>query len=141
MNIDQKKEALESIRLTMADIEESKRKVSAAKEMAQEKLEAMPYFDEVQTLTEKLAEAKAQLKSASMANGSYNDLLSEIADEQQKLKDLKQILSDHLVYYRDNFQEKQVEMNDDGDARELIITGKLGKEAKYQYNLFSQETE
>ena len=44
----------------------------------------------------------------------------------------KQILSDHIVAYYGLTQERQLEIGEEGEAINLILTGKLGKTEKYQ---------
>jgi hypothetical protein len=132
--------AIETVKLYMADIAESDRKLAVLKEQLQEEIETTNEFETVQELDEKFKYAKQQLKSALMSNSTYNNLAEEKAQLQEKKKDQKQILSDHLVaYFQLSGGERQIEVSADGDAREVIVSGKLGKEQKFQTNLFQGE--
>lgn len=81
--------------------------------------------------------ARENFRLTMLSDSDYNDTMENVATEKQKLADQKDMLSLHIVEYYTKTKERQVEIGDDGDARDLIVTGKLGARGKYQTNLFS----
>lgn len=131
---------VETIKLYERDIESTKQQLKVVNERLQEELEDMPQYSAVKEAETALALAKEHLKNALLSNADYNNLLEEKAGLSEKMRDQKDILSNHLVFYFAETRENQIEMGEKvGDARQVIVTGKLGKRQKYQLNLFSQE--
>lgn len=56
-----------------------------------------------------------------------------------EIKDTKEILSSHVVAWKMNTHEDQVEMGGNL-GKEVVITGKLGKVKQYQTNMFSSDS-
>ncbi len=106
------------------------------KEMTTEAVEKLPEHDEVERLQEELKTAREALKQATLRLPGYNDLLQQIGDEKDALKEAKLNLSDFLLGYFHETGERQIEL-EPKDAREVILKGKLGKPRGYQTNLFS----
>lgn len=132
------KDTIENIRLTARDIEATKRKLKVVNEQIEAILEDMDEAEEVVKAQEALADAKQKLASALMGRGNYNDLMENAGEIKQTLKDQKEILSLHLVaYYQLSNGERQVEIDDYGNAREVILKGTLGAEGKYQTSLLT----
>lgn len=134
----EKQETINAIRDLLHEMDETKAKVKAGRERAEEIKQLKSAYAEVEALTEKLADAKESLKMSLLQDGDYNDLMENIANEKLKYDDQKEMMSQHLVLFHDQFKEQQIELGDNGDARDVIIVGKLGREAKYQTSIFSE---
>lgn len=81
--------------------------------------------------------AREKLRVALLSDRDYNDAMENLAEEKVQLNEDKEVLSLHIVEYYTRTHERQVEIGDKpGDARELVVTGKLGARGKYQTNLF-----
>lgn len=83
--------------------------------------------------------AKKNLERVLIGDGDYNNLLERIADEKDDIRETGYTLSLYLVEWYAQTHQKQIEIGaKPGDAKEVLITGKLGKTAKFQTRLFSQ---
>lgn len=134
------KDIVDNIILTAGDIESTKRKLKTLKEQVAEILEGMDEAEAVELAADALAVAKQKLASALMGRREYNDLMENIAEYSHKLKGEKDVLSLHLVaYYKLADDGTQIEVDEMGNAREVILTGKLGAEQKYQTSMFAKE--
>lgn len=130
-------QAIETIREYSSDIDRSKKKIKTLGEQAQEVLDGLVAYDEVLKAERALAQAKEGLKNALMNEGQYNNILEEIAQEKEKLRDMKDIMSQHIVFYFKETGDRQIEIDHaNGDAREIIVNGRLGAKSKLQTNLF-----
>lgn len=132
---------VESIRRVSTDVDAREREVKHIKEQIKDIVESMPEFTAVDELTKELAEAKEKLRIALMAKANYNNLMERLGDEQNDLKDDRDVLSACVVDYYASTREHQIEIDSNGDAREVIVKGKLGKSEKYQPSLFGRNTE
>jgi DNA repair exonuclease SbcCD ATPase subunit len=132
-------QALETIRTYEEDIRATQRELKACKERLQEELDGYSEYTEVQRITEELAAAKEALRLKLAGDGDYNDLLETKADLLAKLRDQQDILSDHIVLYFTQTDERQAEIRP-GVGRALIVTGKLGKKDEpYQTSLLTSK--
>src|SRR5450755_470507 len=129
---------VENVRTFDQDIRKFETNLKRLKEMATEAVEKLPEHDEVERLKEELKTAREALKQATMRLPGYNDLVQQIADEKDSLKDAKLNLSDFLLGYFHETGERQIEL-EPKDAREVILKGRLGKAKDFQTNLFRQE--
>lgn len=128
---------VDTIRTYANDIEALDSKVKTLREELKDVIEQDSNFSDVESLTEELKMAKDKLKYSLMGNSRFNELTEKLANEKEELKEAKDILSDYLVEHVVRTHEKQVEIDpDNGDAREVIVTGKLGKKQKYQTSMF-----
>lgn len=131
------KETISSVRDHELSIERLKSQISTLNEELQEELEAMDEFDDVNNLSEQLKIAREKLKIATQSNPRYMNLTEKKAELQETLVGHKHILSEQLVAYFAQTKERQIEMGANGDARAVVLTGKLGKSQKYQTSLLS----
>lgn len=129
---------VDSIREVQREIEISKGRIKTANELITDKKQEMDEWLEVESLKEQLGEAKKKLGLALSNDPDHNNRLEASAQEKDKLAGLKNILSDHIIAYYGMTQERQVEMTETGDARTLILSGRLGKEEKFQTSLFGR---
>lgn len=123
------------------DIEATKEQIATRRELIEEHIQNKPSWLEVETAKEELARVKAKLAAELGNDGEYNNMLEDLGQLKEKMKSQKETLSDLVVGYRIETGEHQVEINNVGDARELVIKGSLGKKAKYQTNLFANRDE
>ncbi len=130
------RQIIDTVRTYAGDIDETASRVKLLKEQQAEVLENMPAYEDYIRAKEDLERAAEHLKSSLLQNGKYNDLAEKLADEKVVLKDQRGILSSYLLEHYRLTGERQIEMSEH-DAREIKFTGKLGKEVKYQTNLFA----
>lgn len=131
---------LQTIREYAADVEKTKQNIATLKEQITEIKESMTEYSHFEEAKEVYDLAKRDLELALQGRGNYNDLMEKVAELDHKLKDQKDILSLHIVEYHADTRAQQIEMDDlTGDAREVVVTGKLGKKGKFQTSLFSDK--
>jgi hypothetical protein len=132
---------ISTIKTYELDIEQTKEQVKTITEQIKDELESMPSYHAVQEAEAALADAKTRLKQELLGNADYNDMLETKGQLGDQLRDQKDILSEHIIAYYGLTQERQLQIEDDGDARELILKGSLGKKQKYQTSLFGGRDE
>lgn len=131
-------QTIETIRELANDIDRKKSGLKNLREQAADMLEGRAAYQEVVKAQAELTSTKEGLKRAMMGDHEYNDLMENIGLETAALTDLQDILSQHVVLYWKDTGERQVEIDEsNGDARALVVTGKLGKKEKFQTNLFA----
>lgn len=139
-NSEEIEQTIDSIRIIARDIDAKESGLKVKKDQLKEIVESMPEWNEVYELSEELKSAKEKLRIALLANSRYNDLAEKIANEAEDLRDDRDVLSKHVVEYYASTHEHQIEIDEsNGDARQVIVNGKLGKGAKYQPSLFGKD--
>lgn len=137
-----KADMLRDIREYEKDIEAKKQRLKTLNEDLREKVENTNAGAEVGDLKDKLRAAQEELISELKRNPDIANLLEEIGAEKDVLKGLQFSLSNHLVAYFTETKERQVEIDDQGHARDVILSAKLGKEEhQYQTSLLKPEGE
>lgn len=116
-------------------------RLKTLKEELQDLLEDHTAYQELVKAREAMARAKDGLQRALMENSRYNELTESIATERTDIKETKYTLSSYLVEYYAQTHANQVELDGEGQARDVVVTGKLGKPGKFQTNLFSNNNE
>lgn len=140
MSKTKKAEMLEDIREYEKEISAKQQRVKTLNEDLKEKVENTDAGELVGQLKDKLKIAQEDLVAELKRNPEVNNLMEEIAAERQVISGLQFSLSNHLVAYSLMTQERQVQMDEEGHARDVILTAKLGKEEKqYQESLFNPE--
>lgn len=132
--------ALEAIRALRKDVDDFDAHIKTQADMVKEMIETAPESSDIEELEVQLKEKKAQLKSRMMANAAYNDTMSNLADDREARKSALQHLSDALVIWYTLTGNHQIEIDDD-EAREVIVSAKLGKEQPYQTSLLEKRNE
>lgn len=107
------------------EVEDAKKSVREAREAVTDYITELDEYKEVERLTNELKVAKAQLKASLMSDGEYNVLKSELEERKFTAKDVKEILSSHLVLYRIQ-NDRDVVVNENMQ-KPIILNGKLGK--------------
>lgn len=141
LNDSDRGQTIDNIRELDLAIFTNKGRIKALNERALEIIEGHNAYNEMVDAERVYKTAKEKLRIALLSDGDYNDVMENIADEKLTLKDQKDMLSLHVVEYYTTTHERQVEIDDSGDARELVVTGKLGARGKYQTNLFGKSEE
>jgi len=131
---------ISKIKTFEGDIKQFKDRVKTIEEQLQEKVENTDEYTEVLDLQAKLSAAQERLKLKLSNDGDYNNLLEERAAEKDSLKSATQNLSDFILGYFHETGERQIETGPH-NGRELVLSGKLGKEKKFQTSLFGVKAE
>lgn len=132
---------LQQIHRTDQEIEAAKADLKKVSEAIQDCVENTKEYKEIQELKDLIKTKQADLKGSLQMDRQYNRMTEEKAELQFKLKDLKEILSHHLIRYNQETQEVQVPIaSSQTKAKQLIITAKLGKEEYYQERMKFKET-
>lgn len=135
-----KKQLMQDIREREKEISTKKDRIKVLKEDLTEKIDNTDSGERVGKLRDQLKIAQEDLVAELKRNPEVNDLMEEIAAEKDTLKGMQMALSDDLVAYFAQTQERQVQMDEQGHARDVLLSAKLGKEEKqYQESLFSTE--
>lgn len=129
---------IRNVRITEQSIESGKDKKRVLKEQLDELLQGVSEYEEVTESVAQLKVARQDLKLRLMSNANYNDLMEKLGSTKEELKDDEDILSSHLLAFFALTQDRQIELGEGGDAREVILKGKLGKDQKYQTNIFAE---
>jgi predicted RNase H-like nuclease (RuvC/YqgF family) len=112
-------------------------RLKTLKEELDELLEEHTAYQELVKAKEAMARAKDGLQRALMGNERYNELMEAIAAERTDIKETKYTLSAYLVEHYAQTHAHQIELDGEGQARDVVVTGKLGKPGKFQTNLFT----
>jgi vacuolar-type H+-ATPase subunit E/Vma4 len=136
MDIQQKSTAISAIQSQERAIEITKNKIATRKELMSDAVESKQEWLDLESTKEEVKRLANKLQLSLQGDLAYGNQLEDLAQLKDKLKSQKETLSDLVVGYVLETKERQVEMNNQGDARDLIIKGSLGKKGKYQTNLF-----
>ena|SRR5579883_2884340 len=128
---------IDKIRAFDGDIRRFETSIKEKKERLQANIEALPEYAAVESLKEQVKTAQEALKRATERLAGYNDLMEDIAEDNEALKSARMNMSDFLLGYFKETGEKQIELSEE-DAREVILKGKLGKPTQYQTSIFNQ---
>lgn len=121
------------------DAQHKKDRIAQLKEDLQEKIDNTDAGERVGQLKDQLKIAQEDLISELKRNPEVNNLMEEIAAEKDVLKGIMLTLSDLLVAYFAETKERQVQIDEQGHAKDVLLTAKLGKEEKkYQTSIFSE---
>lgn len=107
------------------DLADSSTRVKEARADLKDYVVGMDEHKEVQRLIGELKAAKIILKNQLMADADYNAKKSELEELKFKHRDLKDILSNHLVQFRLTNEEDRIVS--DNVQKPIILNGKLGK--------------
>ncbi len=138
MTPDQEPRLVEKVRTFDHDIQKFESNIKNLKEMAKEAVEKLPEHDEVERLQEELKVAREALKQSTLRMPGYNDLLSQLADEKDALKNARLNLSDFLLGYFKETGAQQIEL-EPHDTRDVVLKGRLGKAKDNQVSMFHKQ--
>lgn len=137
MESDTSTHLVDKVRLFDLDIRKFEHNAKVLKEQITERIESLPEYAAVESLKEQLKTAQEALKQAKLQAPGLNDLQQQLTDEKDALKSARLNMSDFLLGYFAETHERQIEL-EAGDAREVILKGKLGKPKDFQVSIFSQ---
>lgn len=124
------------------EIAKRKEHIAEMKEKLQEKIDNTTLGEKVGKLKDELKAAQEDLVMELKRKPEVNDLMEEIAAEKDIVKGLQMSLSDTLVAYFAETKERQVQIDEEGHAKDVIMSAKLGKdEHQYQTSIFNPERE
>lgn len=129
---------IESIRRVEQDIRET---LAIQKSTNAEFLDAMsqlPEYGEMQKAADVLRSRKVELSVAVRNDQDCHRLRAELDERASKLADLREILSLHLIRYREN--QEFLEELDSKKVRPILVTAKLGKPEYQQETMFQEAT-
>lgn len=117
---------LESIHRLMQDAAETRETVRNLRDQIKDVMEQNDEYraiaDEIKELTKKRAEAKRALNE----DKDYQTLSADLDDYRLKLRDIQDILSQHLVLYYNQTQQTKI-VDPGGETRSVILSAKVGK--------------
>ena len=117
---------LESIQRLMQDAAETREKVGALRDQLKDVMEQNEEYralaDEIKELTKKRSEAKRALQE----DKDYQAIAADLDDYRLKLRDIQDILSQHLVLYYNQTQQTKI-VDQGGETRSVILSAKVGK--------------
>lgn len=133
-------EIIKDIRLNESEIQQKKDRIKILQDDLKEEIDNTDAGQTVGRLKDQLKIAQEDLLSELKRNSSINDLMEEIAAEKEVLKGLQFALSNNLVAYFAQTQERQVQMDEHGHARDVLLSAKLGKDQHlYQESIFNTD--
>ena len=128
------------IRANEQEIERRKSAIEQLKIDLEEHVEDTEAGERVGKLKDELKIAQEDLAMELKRKPGVNNLMEEIAAEKEILKGLQITLSDLLVTYFSETKERQVQIADDGRAKDVVISAKLSKdEHQYQTSIFNPD--
>ena len=111
-------------------VAEQKGKVRVAEEMAQDMIEAMPEFKQMEEAQKAYEGAKERFRIACLRNGDLNNQKEIIAQEKRELKWRREIISQLIIRYMADYRVQSVEAHD--APRKLVVTARIGRKLKKQ---------
>lgn len=115
------------------EIQDQKRQLKAAREERQEIIESHVEYAELEEAKAILQDKQRLLREALIGDDDYNTISERIADATLDIADNEEILSQHLILYRDQEHRQAIEIGK--IERPIIIKAKLGKEQPVQTKL------
>lgn len=117
---------LESIHRLMQDAAETREKVGALRDQLKDVMEQNEEYraiaEEIKELTKKRSDAKRALQE----DKDYQVISADLDDYRLKLRDIQDILSQHLVLYYNQTQQTKI-VDQGGETRSVILSAKVGK--------------
>lgn len=132
----EKQVLIEAIVRVDNEIKDTKNKLRDRRADVKQMIEELPEFAQLQEIMEQVVAAKNELKGAIAADKDVQVAAADVEDIAFKLRDLKEILSHHLVaYYEETGKKFIIEGVDD---RPIILSAKLGKREPHQESMFDE---
>lgn len=129
-------QGVDTIRQYADDLDQLKGKEKAAEGVLEDIEKGWPERQEVDRLEDELAKAKEQLKSRRHGSTQYLQQTEIVAKVKRDKAEAKEVLSTYLVWHYRKTGELQVLMDEgNGDARQVVVSARLGGKMKYQTSL------
>ena len=117
---------IESIHRLVQDAAEARAKLATLRDQLKDVMEQNAEYgaivEEMKDLTKKRTEAKKALAE----DKDYQVVSADLDDYRLKLKDINEILSQHLVLYYNQTQQTKI-VDPGGETRSLLLSAKFGK--------------
>lgn len=123
---------IENIRRVEADIRQGKAQLKELGEELEEIATNAAGYRRVAELTEELGTARKMLQAELAEDTDYQRTSDAAGEIKFKLKDSQDILSAHLLEYREHTQTDYVEEEDSKKVRNIVVTAKLSKPEYHQ---------
>lgn len=123
---------IESIRATESDIKAARDDLKVAREAKADLVAELPESRELANLIEEVSSTRKKIAAAAKGDHDIERLDEQIAELTLKLTDLQEILSHHLVEYRETSKTTFIEQGDSSKVRPIILSAKLGKPEYHQ---------
>lgn len=123
---------IESIRRVETDIHDTKDRIKVLAETRKANIAELPEYTQLAELLAQVVKARQELKSAVKGDTDISKMGSELEKERFKLTDLKEMLSHHLVLYREQSKNAYIEQEESTKVRPIILSAKLGKPEYHQ---------
>lgn len=128
----------ENIRTYTGDLRVAKDRLKELEKDLKEKMENTNASTKVAELEDQLAVAREDLRAELKRNPEVNDLMEEIGAQREVVRGTQFSLSNYLVAWHALTSERQVQMDEEGHARDIILTARLGSDEKhYQVSLLT----
>lgn len=124
---------INSIHRIGQDIHESRQKIRTVKAEYKEAILELDEYTELQDLLKLVADKRKLLKAAIKDDANCSHIASELEELNFKLKDQRDILSFHLVAYKEETSDGFVKFDeDDGKVRPIRLKATLDKPEYHQ---------
>lgn len=116
----------EAIEHLLPEIEETRHKLKTMRDQLKDTIEQNDEYQALAEEVKELANKRIEAKKLLLADTAYQQLNAEVEDYKNKLKDLQEIMSHHLVTYYNETSRTEIETAH-GETRAVILSAKMGK--------------
>ena len=136
-NVEENRQAMQSTILDCdKDLERFKEQKSELAEEIEDHVGGYQESRDITKLQEEVDALRKRLNAKLSQDPDFITLQEQKAALNLEIKDTKEILSTHVVAWKINTHEDQIEVGDNL-GKQIVVSGKLGKVGSYQTNMFS----
>lgn len=117
---------LAAIHRLYLEIDENEQKMRALKQNIKDVLLQNEEYQEIEEKLKEAAALRERRKTILKTDRDYVALGTELEELKFKHKDLMEIMSHHLMVYRDETHENVIK-DPDGDWRQVLVSARVGK--------------
>lgn len=117
---------LETVHRLTIEAAETREKTKDIREQLSDVLDQNDEYRELSEQIKELTKKRSVVKAQLAEDKDYQSLTADLDDFRLKLKDINEILSQHLVLYYDQTQQTKI-VDRDGETRSVILSAKLGR--------------
>lgn len=117
---------LETIHRLTVEAAETREKTKDIREQLKDVLDQNDEYREISDQIKELTKKRSVTKQLLAEDKDYQSLTADLDDYRLKLKDINEILSQHLVLYYDQTQQTKI-VDRDGETRSVLLSAKLGR--------------
>jgi len=110
----------------LPEMEETRLKLKTLREQLKDVLEQNEEYQALAEEIKELATKRLEAKKLLLSDQAYQQIYTEVEDYRNKLKDLQEIMSHHLVTYVNETSKTEIETAH-GETRPVILSAKIGK--------------